>query len=156
MKQFPSRWKITALYLKRTLLCMAVFMKSTPDFCLILPKTGMYPTNFCTAPQHRDMKIHLAISVSLKLDRHTKLTSAFVVFGCKRTKNQTSEWKVVLQYRKSGEQIGISQVLLWNMHASFHESTKLLSYPGAALNLKQGSVYCTYCHLIHLANILLS
>ena len=46
----------------------------------------------------------------------------------------------VLQYMKSGIQIGISQSLPWNTHTSFHDSTKLLSYPGAALNLKQGSV----------------
>jgi len=59
---------------------MSVFMKSTPDFCLILPKTGMYPTNFCTAAQYCDMKIHLALSVSLKLVRHAKLTSVFLWF----------------------------------------------------------------------------
>jgi len=40
----------------------------------------MYPTNFCTAPQYRDTKIHLALSDSLKLDRHAKLTSAFLWF----------------------------------------------------------------------------
>jgi len=124
-------------------------MKSTPDFCLILPKTGMHPTNFCTAPQHRDMKIHLAVSVSLKLDRHAKLTSAFMWFLV-ANEPKTRHVNGKLCYSTG------SQVLLWNMHASFHESTKLLSYRGAALNLKQGSVYCTYCHLIHLANILLS
>jgi hypothetical protein len=78
--KFTIKWIFASLYLKRALLCMSVFMKSTPDFYLFLPKTGMYPTNFCTAPQYHDMKIHITLSVSLKLDIHAKLTSAFLWF----------------------------------------------------------------------------
>jgi len=137
-------------------LCMSVFMKSTPDSCLILPKAGMNPTNFCTAPQYHDIKIHLALSVSLKLDRHAKLTSAFSWFlVANEPKTRQVNGKLCYSTGSQVNKLVSARPCCGICMLPFMKALNCC-YPGATLNLKQGSAYCTYCHLIHLANILLS
>lgn len=118
LKQFPLRWKIVVH------VCVH---EKYPWFLSDFTQSWDESNKFLYSSSvswHKNPFSTLSLSKVGQTCQANKCI--FVVFGCKRTKNQTSEWKVVLQYRKSGEQIGISQALLWNMHASFYESTKLL------------------------------